>query len=59
MSTGTTHHNDGGRLENPPETFASVHSQIDRMFTELQRIETHFKKELQEALTAISLTIDN
>src|SRR3989442_10710075 len=46
MSRGTTHQGDGGRLENPPETFASVHSQIDRMFTELQRIETHFKKEV-------------
>ena len=59
MSTGTTHQGDGGRSENPPDTFASVHSQIDRMFTELQRIETHFKKDLQEALSAVSLAIDS
>ena len=57
MSTGTTHQGDGGRSENPPDTFASVHSQIDRMFTELQRIETHFKKDLQEALSAVSLAL--
>src|SRR5881296_3532279 len=59
MSTGSTQQDEEGRSENLPETFASVHSQIDRMFTELQRIETHFKKDLQEALIAVSLAIDN
>src|SRR5207237_7876403 len=59
MSTGTTHQGDGGRSENPPDTFASVHSQIDRMFTETQRIERQIKKDLQEALSAVSLAIDS
>src|SRR5262245_23765009 len=59
MSTGTTKQNDEGRLENLPETLASVHSQLDRMFSELLRIETHFKEDLQKTLAAVSLAIDN
>src|SRR5262245_57294660 len=46
------------RMENLPETFASLRTQIERMLTELQTLESHFKKDFQQSLANVAVAVE-
>ncbi|HYR42328.1 MAG TPA: hypothetical protein VER98_04865, partial [Terriglobia bacterium] len=50
---------DKGRLEDLPETFASVRVEIERVLTELHTLEAHFKEGFQQSLVAAALAVED
>ena len=50
---------DKGRLDDLPETFASIRAEIERVLTELHTLEAHFKQGFQQSLSAVALAVED
>ena len=57
-TSARTPQDDKERLENLPETFAPVRTEMERMLSELQTLETHFRENLQQSLSTVALAVE-